>query len=46
MPLTAYLDMELAGIYGTHQRMQIPIEIGVVLHNPETDSLSFVGKPF
>jgi len=44
--LTAYIDMEFAGIYGTHQRMQIPIEIGVVLHNPETDVLSFAGKPF
>jgi hypothetical protein len=46
-PLTAYIDMEFAGIYGTHQRMQIPIEIGVVLHDPDTtDTLSFTGKPF
>ncbi len=45
-PLTAYIDMEFAGIYGTHQRMQIPIEIGVVLHDPSTDALSFIGKPF
>ncbi|MFA6225735.1 MAG: hypothetical protein WC620_06035 [Methanoregula sp.] len=45
-PLTAYIDMEFAGIYGTHQRMQIPIEIGVVLHDPSTDALSFAGKPF
>jgi hypothetical protein len=45
-PLTAYIDMEFAGIYGTHQRMQIPIEIGVVLHNPATDALLFSGKPF
>jgi hypothetical protein len=45
-PLTAYIDMEFAGIYGTHQRMQIPIEIGVVLHDPGTDALSFTGKPF
>jgi hypothetical protein len=44
--LTAYIDMEFAGIYGTHQRMQIPIEIGVVLHDPVTDALSFAGKPF
>ncbi|MDP3395800.1 MAG: hypothetical protein Q8S57_03930 [Methanoregula sp.] len=44
--LTAYIDMEFAGIYGTHQRMQIPIEIGVVLHDPKTDALSFAGKPF
>lgn len=45
-PLTAYIDMEFAGIYGTRQLMQIPIEIGVVLHDPGTDSLSFAGKPF
>jgi hypothetical protein len=45
-PLTAYIDMEFAGIYGTHQRMQIPIEIGVVLHDPDTNVLSFAGKPF
>ena len=45
-PLTAYIDMEFAGIYGTRQTMQIPIEIGVVLHDPKTDALSFAGKPF
>jgi hypothetical protein len=45
-PLTAYIDMEFAGIYGTHQRMQIPVEIGVVLHDPDTEALSFAGKPF
>jgi len=46
MPLTAYIDMEFAGIYGTRQLMQIPIEIGVVLYDPEKDALSFAGKPF
>jgi hypothetical protein len=45
-PLTAYIDMEFAGIYGTRQLMQIPIEIGVVLFDPESDALSFAGKPF
>jgi hypothetical protein len=43
---TAYIDMEFAGIYGTHQGMQIPIEIGVVIHQPDTDVLSFTGKAF
>jgi hypothetical protein len=43
---TAYVDMEFAGIYGTHQGMQIPIEIGVVLYQPDTDTLSFTGKAF
>ena len=38
-PNTAYIDMEFAGIYGTHQSMQIPIEIGVVIHQPDTDVL-------
>jgi hypothetical protein len=45
-PLTAFIDMEFAGIYGTHQRMQIPIEIGVVLHNPVSDTILFAGKAF
>ncbi|MFA5269787.1 MAG: hypothetical protein WC379_17620 [Methanoregula sp.] len=43
---SAYIDMEFAGIYGTHQGMQIPIEIGVVIHQPDTDVLSFAGKAF
>ncbi len=45
-PGTAYTDMEFAGIYGTHQRVQIPVEIGVVIHRPESDSLSFAGTAF
>jgi hypothetical protein len=45
-PSTAYIDMEFAGIYGTHQSMQIPIEIGVVIHHPDSDALSFSGKAF
>jgi hypothetical protein len=43
---TAYIDMEFAGIYGTRQSMQIPIEIGMVIHNQDTDILSFTGKAF
>jgi hypothetical protein len=42
----AYIDMEFAGVYGTHQGMQVPIEIGVVIHQPDTDTLSFSGKAF
>jgi hypothetical protein len=45
-PSTGYIDMEFAGIYGTHQGMQIPIEIGMVIHQPDTDALSFAGKAF
>jgi hypothetical protein len=45
-PNTAYIDMEFAGIYGTHQNVQIPIEIGVVIHQPDTDVLTFAGKAF
>jgi hypothetical protein len=45
-PSTAYIDMEFAGIYGTYQGMQIPIEIGMVIHQPDTDALSFAGKAF
>jgi hypothetical protein len=43
---TAYIDMEFAGIYGTHQSLQIPIEIGVVIHQPDMDAISFAGKAF
>lgn len=42
----AYIDMEFAGIYGTHQGMQIPIEIGVVIYQPDNDTLSFAGTAF
>jgi hypothetical protein len=45
-PNTAYIDMEFAGIYGTHQSLQIPIEIGVVIHQPDKDVLTFAGKAF
>jgi hypothetical protein len=45
-PNIAYIDMEFAGVYGTHQGMQVPIEIGVVIHQPDTDTLSFSGKAF
>ncbi len=43
---TAYIDMEFAGIYGTHQAMQIPIEAGVVVHQPGMDEISFMGRAF
>jgi hypothetical protein len=45
-PSSAYIDMEFAGIYGTHQSLQIPIEIGVLIHQPDSDTLSFTGKAF
>lgn len=45
-PGTAYIDMEFAGIYGTRQGMQIPIEIGMVLYDPDTDTISFAGTAF
>jgi hypothetical protein len=45
-PWTAYIDMEFAGIRGTRQGMQIPIEIGVVLHEPVSDTISFAGRAF
>lgn len=45
-PGTAYIDMEFAGIYGTHQRIQVPTEIGVVIHQPDSDAITFNGKAF
>lgn len=46
IPGTAYIEMEFAGIYGTHQSMEIPIEIGVVIHQPDSDTVLFTGKAF
>jgi hypothetical protein len=46
IPVTAYIDMEFAGVYGTHQSLQIPIEIGVLIHQPDADTISFAGKAF
>jgi len=45
-PLTAYIDMEFAGIRGTRQGVQIPTEIGVVLHDPASDTVAFAGRAF
>jgi hypothetical protein len=45
-PGTAYIDMEFAGIYGTHQSLQIPIEIGGVIYRHDSDTLSFSGRAF
>jgi hypothetical protein len=45
-PLTAYIDMEFAGIYGTRQELQVPIEIGVVMQNPDSGTLSFAATSF
>jgi len=45
-PMTAYIDMEFAGIRGTRQGMQIPTEIGVILHDPVSDKVAFAGKAF
>jgi hypothetical protein len=45
-PITAYIDMEFGGVYGTYQRMNIPIEIGTLLYNPESDEIDLSGKKF
>jgi hypothetical protein len=44
--VTAYMDMEFGGICGTWQRMKLPVEAGVVIHDPGSDTLSFAGKKF
>ena len=38
--------MEFAGIRGTRQGIQIPTEIGVVLHDPVSDTIAFAGRAF
>jgi len=43
---SAYIDMEFGAVYGTHQRLNIPIEIGAVIYNPRSDELEISGKKF
>jgi hypothetical protein len=43
-PATAYIDMEFGHICGTYQAQVIPVEVGVAIHTPETDALTFAGK--
>ena len=40
------MDMEFGGICGTWQRMKVPVEAGVVIHDRENDVLSFAGRKF
>ena len=44
--VTAYMDMEFGGICGTWQRMKVPVEAGVVIHDADADSLEFFGRKF
>jgi hypothetical protein len=41
-----FLDMEFGAIYGSYYRDFIPIEIGGIIYNLKTDSLSFVNHKF
>ncbi|MBD1925415.1 hypothetical protein H6F74_03810 [Trichocoleus sp. FACHB-90] len=43
---TLFLDMEWGQIYGSYRRDFIPIEIGVVIYDPEHDEPLFEGKKF
>ncbi len=38
--------MEFGAVYGTHQRLNIPIEIGVMIYNPGSDELEISGKKY
>jgi hypothetical protein len=40
------MDMEFGGICGTWQRMKVPVEAGVVIHDERKDSLEFFGRKF
>jgi hypothetical protein len=44
--ITAYMDMEFGGVCGTWQRMKLPVEAGVIIHDPASDTLVFSGKKF
>lgn len=45
-PITAYIDMEFGAVHGTHQRINIPIEIGTLIYNPKSDEIDLSGKKF
>jgi len=45
-PVTAFIDMEFGGICGTWQRMKLPLEAGVVIHEMEPDRIVFSEKQF
>ena len=38
--------MEFGHVYGTRRAVVMPVEIGVVLHNPEEDQLRYLGETF
>ena len=40
------MDMEFGGICGTWQRMKLPVEAGVIVHDPARDGLLFYGRKF
>ena len=42
----AYMDMEFGGICGTWQRIKVPVEAGVVIHDEKTGSVRFAGREF
>lgn len=44
--ITAYIDMEFGDVYGSHQRINIPIEVGSVIYHPKIDKVSFAVKKF
>jgi len=44
--ITACIDMEFGHVYGTRRAVVMPVEIGVVLHDPGEDRPRFLGKTF
>ena len=44
--VTAYIDLEFGGVCGTWQRMKLPLEAGVVIHDPATDRVVFAERAF
>ncbi|HOB18368.1 MAG TPA: hypothetical protein PKK74_06715 [Candidatus Methanoculleus thermohydrogenotrophicum] len=43
---SAYLDIEFGYVYGTCRGVMMPVEIGVVIHRPEDDSVRYLGEQF
>lgn len=44
--VTACIDMEFGHVYGTCRTLLMPVEVGVVLYDPDSDTLRFSGRKF
>ncbi len=44
--LTAFIDMEFGHVYGTCRNLLMPVELGMVLYDPASNTPRFAGRKF